>query len=511
MPEGLEIYSDLLDLEPLAEPPNYYQLLDIANGESDPDKIQQGYDRQEKKLRSKRLGSRRKKVERLSNDLAKAIVVLRDPAQRKVYDRTLKEQVAARATKPLELEPQGLEIYSELLDLDPLEAQATKPVESERTLASSLFPPTNHRFWERAVSPRMVTIVLCGVCVIFSFVLLGGWWAVGVISQLGRKDQISPPEAPSAEPLVVATSPPEAVPVADAPRTADAPPAAVFPFNAVTAKQHQQAWATYLELPVEQELALANDVKLKMLFIPPGEFQMGSPASEQNRDSDEDQVDVTLTQGFYLGETEVTQAQWSAVMGTEPWAGKSYIKEGPTYPATYVTWNDAVAFCAKLTEQEQAAGRLANGSRYDLPTEAQWEYACRAGTTTAYYFGDDPARLGEFSWIRDNTWDIGERYAHEARLKIPNAWNLYDMPGNVREWVRDGYQAELPGGLDPAFKTPGTNGRRVLRGGSFLYLASNVRSATRLYNQPDSRNFYPGFRPARTYNLSPLPPAGGSN
>jgi len=289
-----------------------------------------------------------------------------------------------------------------------------------------------------------------------------------------------------------------------APWPKDGPPPAIVPFNAKTAKEHQKAWATYLKIPVEQELALANNVKLKMIFIPPGEFQMGSPASEAGRSSNEDQVDVTLTQGFYLGETEVTQAQWSAVMGTEPWVGKRHIKEGPTYPATYITWYDAVAFCVKLTEQDQAAGRLEQGWRYDLPTEPQWEYACRAGTTTAYYFGDDPTQLDEFAWFGDNAWDTGERYAHEARLKRPNVWDLYDMHGNVWEWVRDGYQDELPGAIDPVvFKPPGTPGRRVLRGGSLAHPASYVRSASRFGSQPDLRGNDSGFRLARTYDLSP--------
>ncbi|QDU96245.1 Serine/threonine-protein kinase pkn1 [Lignipirellula cremea] len=223
---------------------------------------------------------------------------------------------------------------------------------------------------------------------------------------------------------------------------------------------------------------------MKLVFIPPGEFQMGS-------NDDQEPVAVTLTQGFYLGETEVTQAQWTAVMETKPWTGETFIKEGPAYAASYISWNDAIDFCTKLTEQEHAAGRLAKGWRYALPTESQWEYACRAGTTTAYYFGDDPAHLGDYAWFYDNAYDIGAKYAHEVRLKKPNAWTLYDMHGNVWEWCRNGYQYDLPGGIDPA-SVEGSD--RVYRGGSWNNAAGICRSAYRSGVVPSSRIYDLGFR-----------------
>ena len=118
-------------------------------------------------------------------------------------------------------------------------------------------------------------------------------------------------------------------------------------------------------------------------------------------------------------------------MSTRPWQGKEYVQEGSDYPATYVSWNDAVEFCRNLSEQE--------GVEYHLPTEAQWEFACRAGTTTAYSFGDDVSKLGQHAWYTENAWYIGEQYDHRVGQKLSNSWGLYDMDGNVWEWCQDWY------------------------------------------------------------------------
>ncbi|QDU97664.1 SUMF1/EgtB/PvdO family nonheme iron enzyme [Lignipirellula cremea] len=239
-----------------------------------------------------------------------------------------------------------------------------------------------------------------------------------------------------------------------------------------------------------------NSIGMKLSLIPPGKFLMGSPASEKNRMEWEDQVAVTLTRAFYLGETEVTQAQWKAVMGAEPWRDDDDdFQEGPEYPATYVSWDDAVAFCRNLTKQEHSAGRLAQGWRYALPTEAQWEYACRAGTTTAYSFGDDPALLGDYAWFIENAWDLGEEYAHEVRLKKPNAWNLYDMHGNACEWCADyWHHREIPN-LSPQSDPTGPTEDlgRVLRSGCGYkeahYCRSSFRDGTLPTDRGDSLTF----------------------
>ena len=159
------------------------------------------------------------------------------------------------------------------------------------------------------------------------------------------------------------------------------------------------------------------------------------------------QVSVTISKGFYLGNNSVTQGEFKSVIGTSPWAGKVYVNEGDDYPATYVDWNEAAEFCRKLTARESQGSRLPQGYVYALPTEAQREYACRAGTTTAYSFGDEPSDLGEYAWWGGLDGDgncTTEKYAHDVGQKKPNPWGFYDMHGNVYEWCRDWYALELP-------------------------------------------------------------------
>ncbi|MCA9068597.1 MAG: formylglycine-generating enzyme family protein, partial [Planctomycetaceae bacterium] len=144
--------------------------------------------------------------------------------------------------------------------------------------------------------------------------------------------------------------------------------------------------------------------------------------------------------------SEVTQSQWQAVMGTRPWSGKEFVREGKDYPATYISWKDAISFCKKLTEVERRTRRLPAGWEYRLPTEAPWEYACRAGTTTAYGI-DDRSSFRNYAW-HDGTVK-GEEYAHKVGQKRANAYGLHDMHGNLWEWCQDYYTEALPGGTDP--------------------------------------------------------------
>jgi formylglycine-generating enzyme required for sulfatase activity len=235
---------------------------------------------------------------------------------------------------------------------------------------------------------------------------------------------------------------------------------------------------------------ITNTIGMTLKEIPTGTFMMGSPESEPDRSENEHQHAVTISKAFYIQTTEVTQGQWTAVMGTEPWKGEDYVKEGPNYAATYVSWDEAVAYCEKLSKQE--------GNRYRLPTEAEWEYACRAGTKTAWSFGDDEKVLGDYAWYDKNAWDIGETYAHQVRLKKPNAFGLYDMHGNVYEWCHDyheeDYYQQSPTN-DPTGPTSGSF--RVLRGGSWNYSTRFSRSAGRGRVDADNRNFNVGFRLVR--------------
>ncbi|MBT5122983.1 MAG: formylglycine-generating enzyme family protein, partial [Planctomycetaceae bacterium] len=185
------------------------------------------------------------------------------------------------------------------------------------------------------------------------------------------------------------------------------------------------------EQPSEQAAeSITNTMKLKL--IPAGTFLMGSPESEEGHEDDETQHKVTISKPFYMQTTEVTQGQWKAVMGTEPWKGEDDVKEGPDYAASYVSWDDAIDYCKKLSEKE--------GKTYRLPTEAEWEYACRAGTETAWSFGNDEKELGDYAWNLKNAYDIGKGYAHQVGQKRPNAFGLYDMHGNVYEWCHDYYE-----------------------------------------------------------------------
>jgi formylglycine-generating enzyme required for sulfatase activity len=246
----------------------------------------------------------------------------------------------------------------------------------------------------------------------------------------------------------------------------------------------------HADLPIIELPSITNTIGMTLNKIPAGTFMMGSPDTEKDRQDDEHQHKVTISKAFYMQTTEVTQGQWKAVMGTEPWKGDDYIKEGPNYAATYVSWYDAVAYCKKLSEKESKT--------YRLPTEAEWEYACRAGAKTTWSFGDDENKLGDYAWYRENAWDIDEKYAHQVRLKKPNAFGLYDMHGNVHEWCHDyfeeDYYKQSPA-KDPTGPTSGSS--RVLRGGAWNFFTRDSRSAARDRLDADYRFYGNGFRLVR--------------
>jgi formylglycine-generating enzyme required for sulfatase activity/serine/threonine protein kinase len=284
------------------------------------------------------------------------------------------------------------------------------------------------------------------------------------------------------------------------------PDFAVASFDAGQAQEHQEKWAAHLGVPVEY----TNSIGMKFRLIPPGEFLMGSPDTERQTALEEvsdhedkiakqtarkipnegPQHSVKISRPFYLGKYEVTQEQWQDVMGNEP----SQFKDR-TNPVETVNWGDVQSFLAKLNDQFAI-----DGMKFVLPTEAQWEYACRAGTATAYCFGDDAAGLGKYGWYQENSGGN----PHPVGEKSPNAWGLHDMHGNVWEWCSDRYGPGYYGQSPPADPTgPSTGLHRANRGGGITASAGNCRSARRNGCGPIDRVAGLGFRVA-------LVPAGAS-
>ncbi len=296
------------------------------------------------------------------------------------------------------------------------------------------------------------------------------------------------------------------------------PPPAVAPFDAAKAKEHQAAWAKYLGVPV----VVTNSIGMKLILIPPGEFEMGSPQElidEELKTAPKDdkwyldwvpsegpQHHVRITRPFYLGMYPVTQEEYQKVMGTSPsqfsatgkYKDKVAGQETKRFPVETVSWQDAGEFCSRLSELSEE-----KSARYRLPSEAQWEYACRAGSTGRYFFSaaSDEKKAAEnllpdYAWFGNNSG--GRSHAVGGRRASP--WGLYDMYGNVWQWCADWINVKYYAAShvdDPS--GPGSGADRVLRGGSWNIGANYDRSAKRNRSAPGGRlNYIIGFRVART-------------
>jgi formylglycine-generating enzyme required for sulfatase activity len=238
--------------------------------------------------------------------------------------------------------------------------------------------------------------------------------------------------------------------------------------------------------------ALLQNPPSNLVFIPPNTFNIGSPGNEVDRSADESpQTAVTISRGFWMGKFEVTQGQYLAVVGNNP----SFFSGDLNRPVETVSWLDATNFCARLTQQDLAAGRIPPGAHYRLPTEAEWEYAARAGISTRFYYGDDPGytNLAANAWYSANS---GNK-THPVGQKPPNPWGLFDMEGNVLEWCLDWYGPYSGGfAVDPQGPASNQTGVKVIRGGAWDAFPSDCRSARRLTEgvSPFITDFIIGFR-----------------
>lgn len=300
-----------------------------------------------------------------------------------------------------------------------------------------------------------------------------------------------------------------------------APPSlAIAPFDGPQAEAHQAAWAKYLNQPVET----TNGIGMKLRLIPPGEFQQG--ASEQEIETfsnlegrslatDGPQHRVRLTQPFYIGVSEVTQAEYQAVIGGNPsmfspngeFAARVAGVETTQHPVENVTWFDAIEFCNALSLREKLTPcyertdddvMIVAGTGYRLPTEAEWEFVCRAGTESPWSFGEQDAPFEQFAWVAMN----GEFRSHPVGQLLPNAFKLHDLHGNLWEWCQDVFDPRYYESLTDSITVdplgPPPAGVRCMRGGVWDNTIRLCRSAHRGANQPTAHNASIGFRVVRT-------------
>jgi formylglycine-generating enzyme required for sulfatase activity len=234
------------------------------------------------------------------------------------------------------------------------------------------------------------------------------------------------------------------------------------------------------------ELPPANPYPDWLVWIPPGKFMLGSPASEQDRaDNEGPQTEVTLSRGFWMCKHETTQGEYLTIVGSNP----AYFGGDTNRPVEQVSWSDATNYCARFNEQERLGGRLPAGHVYRLPTEAEWEYACRGGTTNRFSFGDDPT----YSLLGDHAWYAGAG-THPVGSKSPNAWGLYDVHGNVWEWCLDAF-APYPGGsAGDYYHAPIAGSAVIIRGGNWGESGAHCRSAMRGYSDASAKHWGIGFR-----------------
>jgi formylglycine-generating enzyme required for sulfatase activity len=253
---------------------------------------------------------------------------------------------------------------------------------------------------------RRIAMIAVGVAILA--LLLLSWMQVKDRLFVDRPSPVADP--PSTQRTVQLYSLPAALPIVNTGGLRDASPSRAATW------QLGQTWT--------------NSIGIKLAYAPAGEF-VSEAETRRATISGRPAAPTPVGKAFLIGTTEVTQSQWRSVMGTSPWSDREGAMTGDDFPANYVTWDDAAAFCKKLSDKE--------GKNYRLPTRSEWEYACRGGTSSQYSFGgyDERSRLGDFAWYDENAGNTREKYPHRVALKRANPWNLYDMHGNVSEWCAD--------------------------------------------------------------------------
>ena len=295
---------------------------------------------------------------------------------------------------------------------------------------------------------------------------------------------LSSSNSPKDEKMVSTKSPRKSITPSTEVETESTPMFDRWPFDEAEARLRQKKTSKAIGQPID----FTNSIGMKFKLIPAGEFIMGSPEDEKGHNNNEQQHSVRITKPYYLGVFEVTQGEFTKVMSLSPWKMKKR-KEGMDYPASCVSWGEAAEFCRKLSAKE---GRI-----YRLPTESEWEYACRAGSNTAYSFGNTLSNIKVNAWYSGNAWHVGENYAHRVGLKQVNAFDLYDMHGNVWEWCADWFDNDYykkSAEADPI--GPKIGSFRVHRGGSWDSSEVSCRSALRNNASLTHRYGNLGFRVA---------------
>ena len=470
-----DLYTELLGIPAGPRPPTHYELLGLPRFEQDKETIHKAVLRQTRKLKKWVLHpdpERADRIQEMLNEVHRAGVDLEDPKSKAVHDTRL----ALLLGVPIPETPRARPRRPVPPKETPAPTAPPSPAPPRKAPPGPVPSRPSTRIKLRPAEPRTPTCRSCGAQITSGEAQCP---ACGQDTGVARERQPSPPARPPSD-----RQRPPRVPRAPA----KGPPAlgATLAIGVVFVAAVALLTVVLCRRPPPPKLVKPPRRNAPDLVIdlggPAMEFMRIGPDSSQMGDdggrADERPAhDVAITKRFYLSRFEVTQEQWEAVMGYNPSK-----HGGGERPVEHVSWNDCQEFLRKLEEKHP-------GKRFRLPTEAEWEYACRAGSTTRFSFGDDAGTLGDYAWLSGNS---GES-THAVGEKKANGWGLYDVHGNVWEWCQDWY-APYTAGAQSDPKGPATGTRKVLRGGAWSYEARGCRSAFRRSASPDERNEYFGFR-----------------